>query len=276
MKKQIKNAINYIIKGIPEYKIETTIASFDNKDYLKNRVVLITGGSKGIGLSIAKKIINAGGKVIITSRNQDELNKVQKDLGKNCYAIKHDISNVKDNDFILTEATKRFGVIDSLINNAGISLHENNFMDVTEESFDLNMNINLKGTYFMTQSFIKYYEKNNIKNGNIIIMCSETAGQPSYRPYGISKAALASFTKWLAQNYILKGIRINAIAPGVTETAMTNHYTKGKKVNHGAIGKRTLNTDEIAEICAFLLSDASNCISGQIIACNEANVCFEN
>lgn len=276
MKKRIKNAIKYIIKGIPEYKIETKIASFDNENYLKDRIVLITGGSKGIGLSIAKKIINSGGKVIITSRNQEELNKVQKELGNKCYAIKHDISNIKENDYVLSEATKHFGVIDSLINNAGISLHENNFMDVTEESFDSNMNINLKGTYFMTQSFIKYYEKHNIKNGKIIIMCSETAGQPSFRPYGLSKAALVSFTKWLAQNYILKGIRINAIAPGVTETAMTNHYTKGNKVNLDAIGKRTLNTFEIAEVCAFLLSDASNCISGQVIACNEANVCFEN
>lgn len=276
MKKQIKNAINYIIKGIPEYKIETKISSFDNNNYLNDKIVLITGGTKGIGLSIAKKIINAGGKVIITSRNENELNKIQKELGENCYAIKHDISNIKENDLMLERATKHFGVIDSLINNAGISLHENNFMDVTEEKFDLNMNINLKGTYFMTQSFIKYYERHKIKNGNIIIMCSETAGQPSFRPYGLSKAALVSFTKWLSQNYILKGIRINAIAPGVTETSMTNHYTKGNEVNEGAIGKRTLNPNEIAEVCAFLLSDASNCISGQVIACNEANVCFEN
>lgn len=90
-------------------------------------------------------------------------------------------------------------------------------------------------------------------------------------PYGLTKVALISYTKGLAKKVVEDGIRVNAIAPGVVATEMTNYDPKGDLYREGAIGKRVLLAEEIAETVAFLLSDAANCISGEVIACNEGN-----
>ena len=276
MKKKLKRAAEYIFHGVPNYNIEVTNAKFTNNDYLKNKIVLITGGNKGIGLAIANRVVESGGKVIITGRNKKDLDDAKNKLGKNCFAQVLDMKNISEFDSFLEKMTKKFGKINCLVNNAGISLHERDFLEVTEESWDEQIDINLKGTFFLTQSYVKYYKKEGMKEGKIINIVSETSIQPAYRPYGISKTALASFTRWLAQAYILDGIRVNAIAPGVTETNMTNFVTKGEKLNNSTKGKRTFSPDEIAEVCCFLLSDASNSISGQIIVCNEANAFYNN
>ena len=215
-------------------------------------------------------------KLLLHGRNESDLNDAEKKLGKNCLAKKLDNSDINSFESFFNEISTEYETINCLVNNAGVSYHENSFLEVTEKNWDEQIAINLKGTYFMTQSYIKYFNQNKIKNAKIINMVSETAGQPTYRPYGITKSALLSFTRWLAKEYITKGIRVNAIAPGVTNTNMTNLYTKGKIEHSTAIGKRNFDPNEIAEICCFLLSDASNSISGQIIACNEANVCFDN
>lgn len=276
MSRNIKRGIRYIIKGTPEYKIAVTTSKFDNSLYLKDKIVLITGGSKGIGYNIAKRVIESGGIAVITGRRKEDLDKVKKELGKNLYPYVLDNSNVEMFDDFYDLITKKVGIINCLINNAGISLHEKSFEEVTPEGFDKQFTINLKGTYFMTQSYIKYCHSNKIKNVKIINIASETANQPMYRPYGLTKSALVSFTRWLAQKYITEGFRVNAIAPGVTESSMTHYYTKGESLNDNAVGKRVIRPEEIAEVCCFLLSDASNCISGQVITCNEANVLFDN
>ena len=276
MGRGLKRGIQYIVNGTPEYNINVNISSFDNSSYLKNKTVLITGGSKGIGFAIAKRVVEGGGKVVITGRNRQDLLVAKEKLGVNSYCYELDNINPEKFENFYNLVSSEVGIINCLINNAGVSFHENDFERVTIEDFDCQLNINLRGTYFMTQAFIKYYHKNGLKNGIIINIASETAGQPMFRPYGISKTAIVSFTRWLAQHYIVEGLRVNVVAPGVTETNMTNYATKGKIVNEGATGKRTIQPDEIAEVCCFLLSDASSCISGQVIACNEANVCFDN
>lgn len=273
---KIKRALKYIVKGVPNYQIDVINAKFDNNTYLKDKVVLITGGSKGIGYSIAKRVIESGGIAIITGRKKEELDKAKENLGKNLHPFVLDNLDVDKFDNFLEKINNEIGNVNCLVNNAGVSFHEKSFEEVTSDGFDKQFMINCKGTYFMTQAYIKYLHSHKIKNVKIINMTSETAGQPSYRPYGMTKVAIVSFTKWLAQNYITEGIRVNAIAPGVTESDMTHYYTKGSNINEGAVGKRTIQPDEIAEVCCFLLSDASNCISGQVITCNEANVCIDN
>lgn len=271
-----KRAIKYIRSGVPEYNINVSTAYFDNDTYLKDKIVLITGGNKGIGYSIAKRVIEGGGKAIITGRNKNDLDTAKEQLGENLYAYVLDNNNPEKFDSFIKKIDKEVGEINCLVNNAGVSFHEKSFEEVTIKGFDEQININLRGTYFMCQSYINYYKSKKMKSGVILNIASETANQPMYRPYGMSKSAIVSFTRWLAKTYITEGIRANAVAPGVTESNMTNHYTKGKIYNEGAVGKRTINPNEIAETCCFLLSDASRCISGQVIACNEANVFFDN
>ncbi len=260
-----------------KYNITVNIGELSAGSLLQGRVVLTTGASRGIGLCIAEKCIKQGARVIITGRNQSELIAVEERLGsQNCKAVKLDMCCVSEFATFLEQISVHFGVIDSIINNAGISLHEGSFQNVDEESWDRQMNTNLKGPFFLTQAWLNYYEKHGIMNGRIIMMASDTSGMGSTLPYGLSKVAIASFTRGLAKHIIRKGIRINAIAPGTTRTQMTDDFTHGEIVRDSTEGRRVLFPEEIAEVCLFLLSDASACISGNVFGCSEANICFDN
>ena len=133
--------------------------------------------------------------------------------------------------------------IDSLVSNAGISLHEGDFRNVTEKNWDDQFNTNLKGNYFLVCEFIKYLEKFEDKRGNIVVITSERSMRADYIPYGLTKAATNSFIKGIARKVIEEGIRINGVGPGVTTSD--------------------------AEVVNFLLSDVSACISGEIIICDQ-------
>ena len=243
---------------------------------LQNRIILITGGTSGIGLELAKKCVMQGAKVIISGTNTEKLAETQNDIGENCKTIVFNMLDISSFDRILGEATKFFGQINCLVNNAGISLHEGDFMNVTEENWNDQFDVNLKGPYFLTQAWLRYYRANKMKSGRILMMASDTSGMGSSIPYGLSKAGIASLTRGLAKKLAVEGIRINALAPGTTLTPMTNDFTHGEVCRDTTIGKRALFPQEIAEIGIFLLSDLSTAISGNIFGCSEANICFDN
>ena len=108
------------------------------------------------------------------------------------------------------------------------------------------------------------------------MMASDTSGMGSSIPYGLAKAGVASLTHGLAKKLITEGIRINAMAPGTTLTPMTDDFTHGEVCRESTQGKRALFPEEIAELCVFLLSDQSACVSGNVFGCSEANICFDN
>lgn len=243
---------------------------------LKDKIVMVTGATQGIGLAIAAKCIFQGAKVIITGRNEDELSRTANELGDNCVAMNFDLREVSKFDEVFLEASKFFGHINCLVNNAGISLHEGDFMNVTEETWDAQFNTNLKGTYFLTQSWLRYYRKHDIKSGRIVMMASDTSGMGSSIPYGLTKVGISSLTHGLAKKFAAEGIRINAVAPGTTLTPMTEDFTHGEVCRESTIGKRALFPEEIAELVVFLLSDLSTCVSGNVFGCSEANICFNN
>ncbi len=260
-----------------KYNLTVNIGELAEGSILSGRTILITGGNRGIGLCIAEKCIKQGAKVIVTGRDEAELALVEKRFGsENCRAVKFDICNVSEFASFLEKVSEYFGDIDSIVNNAGISLHEGAFQNVDEESWDRQMNTNLKGPFFLTQAWLNYYEKRKLKSGRIVMMASDTSGMGSTIPYGLSKVAISSFTRGLAKHVIRKGIRINAIAPGTTKTQMTDDFTHGEIVRDTTEGRRVLFPEEIAEICLFLLSDASTCISGNVFGCSESNICFDN
>ena len=154
------------------------------------------------------------------------------------------------------------------MNNAGISMHEPSFFDVTPEGFDSQIGTNLRGAFFLTQQFLKSVIDRGV-TGNVLFISSETGDTVDLRPYGLSKTALNSLVQGLAHAYAAKGIRVNAVAPGVTATELTgvsqdNLYYRDSTIN------RAYLPEEIAEVACFLLSDLSGCISGQIITCNNA------
>lgn len=243
---------------------------------LKEKIIFLTGATGGMGSAIAKKCIEQGAKVILADKNQKELEDLKLKLGKNSESICFDIRDISCYDKVLSKSNDFFGNIDCLINNAGVSLHEGDFMNVTEETWDAQLDINLKAPYFLTQSWLKYYRAKKMKSGRIVMMASDTSGMGSSIPYGLSKVGISSLTHGLAKKLIAEGIRINAMAPGTTITPMTDDFTHGELCRSTTQGRRALFPEEIAELCVFLLSDMSACVSGNIFGCSEANICFDN
>ena len=245
-------------------------------ELLQGRTVLLTGATGGMGQSIARKCVAQGAKIILADNNQNELLKLQAELGENSSISCFDIRKFSSFEQIIEECDSYFGAIDSLVNNAGVSLHEGDFINVTEDSWNTQFDINLKAPFFLTQAWLKYYRRKGMKSGRIVMMASDTSGMGSSIPYGLSKVGIASLVHGLAKKLITEGIRINAMAPGTTLTPMTNDFTHGEVCRTTTQGKRALFPDEIAELCVFLLSDMSASVSGNIFGCSEANICFDN
>lgn len=268
MKKGIfKRALKYIIKGISP--IYVNVYNTNPNNCLANQNIFITGGSKGLGYAIAERCIAEGANVIIAGRNIDDLKEASKKLGKKSDYLELDVSNVDNFNDIFEKLEKKFnGKVDALVSNAGISLHEGEFRNVTHEGWDAQFNTNLKGNYFLVQEYIKYLESKKDKKGNILIITSERAKRDDDIPYGLTKIATSSFIRTMAERVVSEGIRINGVGPGVTASDMTGFKKNDDLYCEYQPTKRVFLPEEVAEVCNFLLSDVSNCITGEIITCN--------
>lgn len=268
----LKRGAHYVLFGIPEYKTTVNIQVTEAQNLLKGRNIIITGGGRGIGYYIAKKSIDEGANVLITGRNEDTLKEAINTLGKHSKYLVADVSNVKEIDSFLEKAKECFNgnKIDSLVSNAGISLHEGDFRNVTEEDWDAQMNTNLKGNYFLVKKFVEYLEQQDDKKGNIVVITSNRAKRPDDIPYGLTKVATSSFIQRIARKVTAEGIRINGVGPGVTESDMTG-VSREHIYSEYQAGKRYFVPEEVAEVVNFLLSDISSCISGEIITCDQGD-----
>lgn len=197
------------------------------------------------------------------------MEKAKNELGSSCEYIVFDAKDVSKIDLFLKNAEKKLGgKINCLVSNAGISLHEGNFRNVTEEGWDKQMDINLKGNYFLVSKFIQYLETFDDVTGNIVVITSERAKRSDDIPYGLSKVATSSFIQCMAAKVISEKIRINGVGPGVTASDMTGFKKEENLYAEWQAGKRIFIPEEVSEVVNFLLSDVSNCISGEIITCN--------
>lgn len=262
----VKQFIKYAIRVFHFNKIvKANIVFLTPNKRLENKKVVITGGSRGLGYSMAKKFVNEGADVLITGVNNERLILAAEQIG--CRYLKFDVTDFNNMDDFLLQADRILGGIDTLVNNAGISLHEGNIRNVKIEQFDRQIDVNLKACYFLSQKFILLCEKLNRKNVNILFLSSERGQHVDDLPYGIIKGAINSLTQGLAKMLIRENIRVNAIAPGITATDMTGRSTDNLFAGEYSTGRYYL-PEEVAEIACFLISDAANCISGQIIYCN--------
>ncbi len=212
IKKYIKNAIRYIYKDHKPTIVKIEVVQKTNKDMFKNKNILITGGSRGLGYYMSKKFIYDGAKVIITGRNKENLERAQKKLGKEVEIQQMDMNSIDKFPEFMGELFNKYGHIDCLINNAGISLHEGDLENVDKEKFEKQIGTNLEGAYFLAKEYIKEIKEKQL-TGNIIFMSSERGAQCDYLPYGLTKVALNSLTEGLSRKYYKDGIRVNAVAP---------------------------------------------------------------
>ncbi len=240
--------------------------------HLKDKVAIITGASRGIGSSIAEELAQLGAKVIINYANSAE--KAQEVVativkkGGEAVAVQADVSKIKEVERLFTESLHHFGKIDILVNNAGI-MHTVPLNDVTEEEFDLHFSINVKGTYFACQQALKHMEP----NGKIVNFSTSVAGMmfPGYSLYAATKGAVEQITRQLSKEFGPKNIAINTISPGPTNTELFMNGKSAEQLDNlkrlNAFG-RFGETDDIAKVVAFLVSDDARWITGQTIRVN--------
>ena len=268
---RIKRAIKYILYGIPvQTTLKCDIVVSKARERLVDKHILITGGGRGLGYYIAKKCVLEGADVLIVGRNKETLQRVAKEL--KCKYIAFDLTNVSSITNMLNEAISLLdGRIDCLVNNAGISLHEKNMMEVTLETFDKQLTTNLKAPYFLSQCFIKHCLNVGNKKSSIVFVSSERGLYCDEIPYGLIKASIDSLTRGIARRQIRNGIRVNAVAPGITESDMTIADRNSNMACEYNCGGRFFLPEEVAETVVYLLSDEAGCISGEIIACDQGN-----
>ena len=238
------------------------------------RVAVVTGGSKGIGRTVALKFAEEKAKIIIVhydpdeSASDDTLNTLsQKDIEAESHRI--DVSSYEDVQTLFKEILSRFGKIDVLINNAGIT-RDSLLMRMSEDDWDNVIRINLKSVFNCTQTVIRSMLKQ--REGSIVNISSVVGqiGNPGQANYSASKAGIIGFTKTVAREVAGRGITVNAVAPGFIDTEMTASLPDRVKdsflqqVPMGRIGK----PEDVAEAVYWLCSGAANYITGQTIHVN--------
>lgn len=267
IKSRLKRALIYILKGVPQKNITASISYLSPSEHLKGKNIIVTGGGRGLGYAMAKKFVSEGANVLIAGRNVETLKRSSEELG--CHYLTLDIQETKTFKDFVEEADKILGGVNCLVNNAGISLHENSFFDVTPEGLDAQFETNMKGAFFLTQKVLSSMKQNN-RTGSVLFVSSETGDTMDFRPYGFTKAAVNSMVQGLAYLFSKENIRINAVAPGITASDMTGLSSEGNLYFPININERAYLPEEVAEVACYLLSDASGCVSGQIITCNNA------
>ena len=240
---------------------------------LENKVAVITGAARGIGLAIAKKFAENGAQIAITDiAFGDETEEFIKDYtakGGKVKIYKADASSFEGSQKVIDEILADFGRIDVLVKNAGIT-RDTLLMRMTEEQWDLVLKVNLKSVFNMTKAVLRPMMKQ--RNGSIINMSSVVgvSGNAGQANYSASKAGMIGFTKSIAKELGVRNIRSNAIAPGFIETKMTeklpeevrNEWIKTIPLRRGG------QPEDVANVALFLASDLSAYVSGQVI-----NVC---
>ena len=262
----LKKFLSFLLHG-KQRPVYAKIVCLDSSKKLEGKKVVVTGGGRGLGASMAEKFVKEGASVLIAGRNESVLKATADKIG--CRYLTLDVSDVSSFDSFIEKSEELLGGITSLVNNAGISLHEKTFFDVTPETFDSQVNTNMKGSFFLTQKVIRLWKEKNLK-GDVLFISSETGDMMDFRPYGFTKVAVNSMVQGLAYLFAKDKIRINAVAPGVTKSDMTGQRIDGNLYHKKNMLGRVYLPDEVAETACFLLSDAAGCISGQIITCNNA------
>ena len=236
-------------------------------DKLASKVALVTGGSSGIGLGIAKRFAHEGARVFITGRHQSQLDQAVASIGGDAAAIQADSSNLGDLDRVFATIRDQTGRIDVLAVSAGV-YEFGTLGEITEEHFDKTFNTNVRGLLFTVQKALPLMPPGS----SIILNASTTSikGTPALSVYSATKAAVRSFARNWTLDLKERKIRVNAVSPGVVPTpgydlmGLTKEQVQGfvdfqvTTIPLGRVG----TTDEIAKVVAFLASDDSSFVNG--------------
>ena len=236
---------------------------------LEGKVAIVTGASRGIGRSIAEVFVREGAKVAIAGRKQDTLDQVARELGPNVKPIACHVGRADQLQTLVEATTHEFGRIDILVNNAATNIAQGPCLEMDEGQFDKMVEVNLKSTFRLMKLVAPGMCERG--SGSIINIASIAGLRPQFHSllYSMTKAALIMMTQCYAVELGPSGIRVNAIAPGLIETSLSEYYWKdderrGKQVGGQAI-KHVGQPIEIAEIALLLAGGGSSYMTGQTL-----------
>ncbi len=271
MFKTVKFKVSNFLKYLKHGGVTYVNVDFCQPSRRFNRkIVLITGGSSGLGMEMAKEFLAEGAKVIIVGRNEKKLNETAKELNNgNLSIMPWDISIIHDIDIKIQEAVAIYGHIDIFVNNAGIGIKYKSWKDYSVETFDEVHATNERSMFFMNQSEGRYLLDNKIQ-GSILNISSMASLVPSFEPYSVSKWGVNCITQGMARILSPYNITVNAIAPGTVMTNIEDWY-KGRSIEDNAFyegqpTQRFTLKEEIAALALFLVSGAARNICGNVVS----------
>jgi len=242
---------------------------------LQGRVALITGGGTGIGFDIAKCFLSSGATVIITGRREDVLKEAVANLGKGAHFAVNDVADLSLTSQLVAELVARHGAIDILVNNAGINM-KRPAVEVSDDDFANIINVNLNAVFALTREVGKHMLEKG--KGSIIMISSMAAyyGIDRVAAYASSKTGIYGLVRVLASEWSGKGVRVNAIAPGFIETAMSRTaMNSDPDRKHKAMDRTPMGyfgkPEDIGWAAVYLASDASNYVTGVSIPVDGGN-----
>ncbi|MGP4973090.1 SDR family NAD(P)-dependent oxidoreductase [Psychrobacter alimentarius] len=230
---------------------------------LQDRVAIVFGGTSGIGEATAKAFANEGAKTVVTGRDEEDGNRIVKDIrdsNQDAIFVKADVTKKSDIQAVVDKALTTYGQIDILYNGAGIHDAYNNAVELEEDFYDKLMAINVKAPYLASKIVIPHFIK---QGGGTIINVGSQATQmagPGGSAYVTSKHAILGFSKQLAFDFGSQGIKVNTLSPGFIKTPMTEGIEDERLERIPA--KRAGKPEEIAALAVFLASDDSNYMQG--------------
>ena len=236
---------------------------------LTEKVAIVTGASRGIGRAIAEVFALEGAKVVICGRKQETLDRVALEIGPAVKPVACHVGRLEQVEAMVSATTREFGHIDILVNNAATNVAFGPCLEMDEGQFDKTVEINLKSVFRLTKLVAPGMCERG--SGSIINIASVSGFRPQMHSllYSMSKAALIMMTKSYALELGPKGVRVNAIAPGLIQTALSEHYWKEEQRRNEIIGKQPIRRIgqpvDIAGLALLMASDAGSYMTGQTV-----------
>ncbi len=239
---------------------------------LKDKVAIVTGATKGIGVAVAEEFVKEGAKVVVTGRTVELGQKVVDDIkaqGGDAIFVRCDVSDKADVDNLVKTTVEYYGTVDIVINNAGVN-HSADFFDISEEDWDWVMGVDLKGTFLVSQSAARVMVEQ--EKPGVIVNISSVMAQLALAdqiPYCAAKGGVNQLTKAMALSLIDKGIRVNCVAPGPVMTELMERVVHNEAKHKQLMDRLPIgyiaSCEEIARVCVFMASDDASYFIGQTI-----------